>query len=197
MAAATEIKLRAAQARVAAIEGEAAPSHVHAAETSRAQRIADPARRSHRSAEREARNRVLADELERTRRELETASEELRALRAELCRPQACPRQCGDLAGRRVLCVGGRTASVEQYRALVERWQGGFVHHDGGLEHNAKRLQSLLGSADAVICAVGHVSHGAYYTVKRFCKQHGKPCVLLKNSGLAAFMGGLQAIAGR
>jgi Uncharacterized protein conserved in bacteria (DUF2325) len=54
----------------------------------------------------------------------------------------------------------------------------------------------LLASADAVICQSGNVSHAAYYVVKRYCKQHGKPCVLLKNSALSSFLKGLRALAG-
>lgn len=193
-AADIEIKLRATEARFSEVENGSATSQA-GCRTPHVQRAAELARRSRESAQRDARCRDLERELEETRRERDAAKDELRVLCAELSRPDVCPRECGDLAGRRVLCVGGRTGSVEQYRALVERWSGGFVHHDGGLEHNARRLHSLLGSADAVICETTHVSHGAYYVVKRFCKQHGKPCVLLKNSGLASFLSGLEAIA--
>ncbi len=38
------------------------------------------------------------------------------------------------LAGRRVLCIGGRAGLVDQYRRLVETCGGSFIHHDGGLE---------------------------------------------------------------
>jgi hypothetical protein len=53
-----------------------------------------------------------------------------------------------------------------------------------------------LAAADAVICPADNVSHGAYYVVKRLCKQYGKPCVLLKNSGLSSFARGLSALDG-
>lgn len=62
------------------------------------------------------------------------------------------------------------------------------------LEHSAKRLRAMLAAADAVICVSGHVSHGAYYVVKRVCKEPGKPCVLLKSPGLSAFLGGIHAL---
>lgn len=101
----------------------------------------------------------------------------------------------GDFSGRCILCVGGRTGLADQYRALVERSNGRFIHHDGGIEDNPKRLQSLLSTADAVICPADNVSHGAYYVVKRLCKQYGKPCVLLNRSGLSTFARGLAELA--
>lgn len=100
-----------------------------------------------------------------------------------------------DFAGRCVLCVGGRSGLADHYRTLVESSNGRFVHHDGGVEDNPKRLQALLCSADAVICPADNVSHAAYYLVKRLCKQHGKPCVLLKRSGLSTFARGLAELA--
>lgn len=144
-----------------------------------------------------------ADRLEQTvtelRQELETAEETL----ANLLQPASCggceegrEGRCAgpDFSGRCVLCVGGRTGMADHYRLLVERRNGRFVHHDGGLEDNPKRLQALLAAADAVICPADNVSHGAYYVVKRLCKQYGKPCVLLKNSGLSSFARGLDTL---
>jgi hypothetical protein len=107
--------------------------------------------------------------------------------------PATCP---ANLDGRCVLCVGGRTRLVEQYRTLVEQSRGQFIYHDGGLEDNVSRLQTLLASADAVICQTGNVSHGAYYVVKRYCKQNGKPCMMLKNGALSSFQKGLRVLAG-
>lgn len=101
-----------------------------------------------------------------------------------------------DLSGRRVLCVGGRSSLIDHYRALVEQRHGRFLHHDGGLEDNFARLQSLLASTDAVVCAARHISHGAYYVVKRFCKKHRKPCILLKNDGASSFLKGVRALTG-
>jgi hypothetical protein len=142
----------------------------------------------------------LDAELKAVRAEREASEAALRELLDGLCETQREDvHSCAGLGGRRVLCVGGRTGCVEHYRTLVERARGGFVHHDGGLEHSAKRLHALLCGADAVICVAGNVSHGAYYTVKRFCKKRGTPCVLLENPGLASFLSGIHALtrAGR
>jgi hypothetical protein len=147
---------------------------------------------------------VQADELRHKAIELQgkwEAAEEalIRALTPPACRDCAENREgrcaSGDFSGRCVLCVGGRSGLADQYRALVERCNGRFVHHDGGLEDNPKRLQILLSAADAVICPADNVSHGAYYVVKRLCKQYGKPCVLLRRSGLSTFARGLAELA--
>ncbi len=105
-------------------------------------------------------------------------------------------RACPDLAGRRVLCVGGRHAQAGHFRALVARLNGRFERHDGGLEDSRARLEAMLAAADAVVCPADCVSHDAYYRVKRFCKRHGKPCVLLNGSGLSAFARALETVAG-
>ncbi|TCT17984.1 DUF2325 domain-containing protein [Thiobaca trueperi] len=110
-----------------------------------------------------------------------------------------CPNETcdcrADLAGRLVLCVGGRKPLVEQYRHLVARCNGRFDHHDGGLEDSHHRLEAMLAAADAVVCATDYVSHSAYYRTKRFCKRLDKPHILLGNSGLSAFALALERVA--
>lgn len=113
----------------------------------------------------------------------------------EVCAEGDC-RACPDLGGRRVLCVGGRAAQSGHFRALVARLNGRFERHDGGLEDSRQRLEAMLAAADAVVCPVDCVSHDAYYRVKRFCRRHGKPCVLLSGSGLSAFARALERVAG-
>ncbi|GAB6041383.1 DUF2325 domain-containing protein [Endothiovibrio diazotrophicus] len=112
--------------------------------------------------------------------------------------PDGCPAEAvcrGGLAGRRVLCVGGRARLTPHYRALVEGQNGRFLHHDGGLEESAGRLQGLLASADVVICPADCVSHDAYYRVKGFCKRTGKPCLMLDGSGISSFARALDGLA--
>ncbi|WP_298441934.1 DUF2325 domain-containing protein [uncultured Ferrimonas sp.] len=94
---------------------------------------------------------------------------------------------CPDLEGQDVLVVGGLHRLVEQYRAIVERSNGQFSHHDGGKEDSRKRLESMLAAADTIICAVDCVSHDAYYKLKRFCKQHGKRHIFMESSSLSSF----------
>jgi hypothetical protein len=90
------------------------------------------------------------------------------------------------LGDRAVLCVGGRPASVPLYRHIVERSGGRFLHHDGGEEQSAQRLDATLSAADLVICQTGCISHDAYWRVKDYCKRHGKPCVFVENPGSAS-----------
>lgn len=99
------------------------------------------------------------------------------------------------LGGCRLLCVGGRCQLAGQYRDLVEKSGGEFVWHDGGRDEGMVRLQELLQGADAVICPADCVSHPAYYQIKRHCKRNDKPCVLLRNSGLASFAAGLARLS--
>ncbi len=97
--------------------------------------------------------------------------------------PVPVPVPLGD---RAVLCVGGRPASVPLYRHIVERSGGRFLHHDGGDEHGAQRLDTTLSAADLVLCQTGCVSHDAYWRVKEHCKRHGKRCVFVENPGSAS-----------
>lgn len=161
-----------------------------------------------RAAQAEKRCGELAAQAAELRRKAEELQGEWEAADEALTRsltPLAC-RDCeesreghcasGDFSGRCILCVGGRTGMADQYRTLVERNNGRFAHHDGGVEDNPKRLQAMLFAADAVICPTDNISHSAYYAVKRLCKQYSKPCVLLKRSGLSTFARGLAELAG-
>ncbi len=67
------------------------------------------------------------------------------------------------MQGRCVLCVGGRTALIPQYRRLAERLGIYLIHHDGGQQEALSRLPDMINSADAVICPTDCVSHSAYY----------------------------------
>jgi hypothetical protein len=100
-----------------------------------------------------------------------------------------------NLRGRCILYVGGIDRQCGRFRDLVERRNGRFVHHDGGLHDGRLRLGSILPQADAVFCPVDCVSHDAAKRVKQFCKRHGKRLVLLPRASLAAFTRGLSEVA--
>jgi Uncharacterized protein conserved in bacteria (DUF2325) len=144
--------------------------------------------------ESEARCARLAGEVAEARRERDAAEAALHTWLTAL--PQPPEHTALELCGHRVLYVGGRTGLVERYRLLVKRHGGELLHHDGGLEESLKRLHPLLAAADMVVCAAGETSHAAYYIVKRFCKQAGKPCALLRRSSLASLLNALRALAG-
>ena len=92
-----------------------------------------------------------------------------------------------NLNGKCILCVGGRSGSVDAYRQIVELRGGRFLHHDGGLEENLHRIDAALSAADLVICQAGCISHNAYWRVKEQCKRTGKQCVFVKGSGTSSF----------
>ena len=97
------------------------------------------------------------------------------------------PAPPATLGGKSILCVGGRSGSVDGYRQVVETRGGHFLHHDGGLEESIHRIDAALSAADVVICQVGCISHNAYWRVKEQCKRTGKPCVFLKTAGVSSF----------
>ncbi|MDZ7892557.1 DUF2325 domain-containing protein [Rhodoferax sp.] len=94
-----------------------------------------------------------------------------------------------------VLCVGGRSGNISNYRDVVERVGGRFAHHDGGVEDNASVLDANLAAADLVICQTGCISHNAYWRVKDFCKRTGKRCVFVENPSASSLERGLVQIA--
>jgi hypothetical protein len=146
---------------------------------------------------------VLRADKTRLLREREEISLERDALEKLWTQPEmespACSGDCGGcpdrLRGRCVLCVGGRTPLLPQYRALAERLGVRLIHHDGGREEALARLPDLLNASDAVICPTDCVGHLAYYQLKKHCKQNGKPCVLTRNSGVAGFAAALTRLA--
>lgn len=94
-----------------------------------------------------------------------------------------------------VLCVGGRTGNVANYRDVIERVGGRFAHHDGGVEDNAAVLDANLAAADLVICQTGCISHNAYWRVKDFCKRTGKQCVYVENASASSLERKLQTLS--
>ncbi len=98
-----------------------------------------------------------------------------------------------DLQDKAVLCVGGRTASVPVYRREIETRGARFLHHDGGEEDSAARLDAHLEAADLVICQTGCISHGAYWRVKDHCKRTGKRCVFVERPSASGLLRGLES----
>lgn len=111
------------------------------------------------------------------------------------CDACAADQTAARLSGRCLLCIGGRENLVGHYRGLVEGLGGRFLHHDGGIEDNPKRLEATLASADAVVCQAGCVSHAAYWKLKEYCKRTNKPCIYLKRAGVTSFARGVELLA--
>lgn len=139
-----------------------------------------------------ARNAELEEELQRHRDLARRAEETIRHLRATGDGPANIPEELDDelpsrLSGKCILCVGGRSGSVDAYRQIVEQRGGRFLHHDGGLEESLHRIDAALSAADLVVCQAGCISHNAYWRVKEQCKRTGKQCLFLKGSGVSSF----------
>jgi len=109
--------------------------------------------------------------------------------------PSAVAPVPSQLEHRVVLCVGGRSSTVPQYRRAVEDCGAQFLHHDGGTEHRPQQLEPQLAAADLVICQTGCISHDAYWRVKDHCKRHGKRCVFIETPSRSAFERALQQAA--
>lgn len=101
------------------------------------------------------------------------------------------PRVGADLAGRTVLYVGGRPGALAAMRAICQSRACHFVHHDGGLEVRRGLLESWIAGADVVVFPVDCVSHDAVLTVKRACRQAGRPFLALRSSGVSSFIAAL------
>lgn len=97
------------------------------------------------------------------------------------------------LAGRNIVCVGGRTGMIDRYRRLVESSGARFIHHDGGQEESLYRIENIVAGADIVLCQAGYVSHSAYWRVKDACKRRGLPCIYLKATGVGSFAHGIHS----
>jgi len=99
------------------------------------------------------------------------------------------PAQC-------ILYVGGRPGCTEQMRASLEAAGGALLCHDGGRHDHPSLLAGLISQADRVAFPVDCVSHDAALTVKRLCRQLGKPWLPLRSSGLGSFLAALAEPAG-
>ncbi|MCR6629698.1 MAG: DUF2325 domain-containing protein [Magnetospirillum sp.] len=100
-----------------------------------------------------------------------------------------------DLAGRRILFVGGRDRNAAYLRQRVEDCNGSFLYHDGGLQESMSRLGNLLKRADAVLFPVECISHSALHKVKQLCRRWDIPYVPLRHSGGDAVSLALHSLA--
>lgn len=156
--------------------------------------------------DRDARARKCAElerELSQLRKAHEAATVRLReaeveraALETVLTASADAETPMVDLCGRRIAYVGGREGAVRHFRALIERSNGRFSHHDGGADGAATRLDRVLHQADVVLCPVDCVSHSACLKAKKFCKRADKTFVPLRNASLSSLVAGLHWAVG-
>ncbi len=104
--------------------------------------------------------------------------------------------ECGkSLSGKCLVLLGGKPSQCKHFKAYVEANNGDFLHHDGGVESNISRIDSLISQADAVLCPVEQVSHSAMLRAKKVCKSTDKPLVFMPQSSMTAFVSGLREIS--
>jgi hypothetical protein len=103
-----------------------------------------------------------------------------------------------ELHGRILLYVGGRPRQVAQMKLLVQAAGGELLHHDGGIEEHAEVLPGLVSRAEVALFPVDCISHAAALSLKRLCRQAGKPFVPLRSSGTTSLLYALKtSSAGR
>lgn len=105
--------------------------------------------------------------------------------------PEVCPLaeggKCPQFCNKCILFVGGLERLEPHYRDLVEKEFGArFMRHDGDCRSGQARLLQMVKRAEAVICPLDCNSHRASLCVRKICKDLGKPCVMLRNSGLGS-----------
>jgi hypothetical protein len=95
---------------------------------------------------------------------------------------------------RRVLYLGGRQSALDSLRAIAAGANTEFLHHDGGLEQAAQRIDGLVERCDAVFCPIDCVSHAACQRAKALCRKHAKRFVPLRSSGATTFARALEQL---
>jgi hypothetical protein len=133
----------------------------------------------------------LQEELEATRHELALVETHLDEVVGQ---SGPAPGAVLNLSGVTLLYVGGRASRIPRLKALVERAGARFLHHDGGLEQNVGLLPSLVSRADHVTFPVDCVSHDAAATIKRLCRQTGRPYQPLRSASLTCLLSVLSSI---
>ena len=137
--------------------------------------------------------------------DLRAATARAEELRAEVGALEACmdateangagAQGAGTLDGLVLLYVGGRSGGTNQLRLAARRRGALLEHHDGGRQEASSLLPGLISRADMVFFPVDCVSHEAALSIKRQCKQAGKPYAPLSSAGLGCFMNALSGLS--
>ena len=135
-----------------------------------------------------ARARARQAEAKLSRTEIEGRERRIVA-RDSLHKETAPPRDrpSPQLAGRRILYIGGRTTVVPHLRSLAESCAAEFQHHDGGVENSVHRIPHMIQRCDAVVCPVDCVSHGACQLAKSLCLRLDKTFLPIPAASRSAF----------
>jgi hypothetical protein len=140
--------------------------------------------------------RNLADsEQARHQAEAQAAAlaEELTAIETEISPADSTPADPTPVPAtvKTLLYVGGRPGEVQRLRAFADRSAIELLHHDGGIEDRTGLLAGFISRADVACFPVDCVSHDAAASVKRLCRQAGKPYLPLRSVGIGSLLAGL------
>lgn len=217
MIADREARVRRAEERADALEREAGDlrrerDHLHTllAEARAAAPAPRPAERCPRCAhlegrlaEAEAGRADILRELGRLQAELDRLRSrgEARRRRPRLVRRRATPLPQPvsapappRLDGFRVVVVGHPNGQ-EGYRRAVEELGGEFVFLEGG--SRVAELRRRVRQADAVVAAVGGMSHKAFYVIRSWCGASGTPFEPAASTGYAGVAAAARRLARR
>jgi hypothetical protein len=125
--------------------------------------------------------------------------EELAAVETQLSPPDTGRGEKAGISedvieGATLLYVGGRPGQVLHIRAQAERYHVTLLHHDGGVEEKRGLLAGMVSRAEVVFFPVDCVSHDAVATLKRLCRQAGKPYHPLRSGSVTSFLAALQGL---
>jgi hypothetical protein len=93
-----------------------------------------------------------------------------------------------NLAGKRVVYVGGRPGSNAALKQLVESAGGDFVVHDGGIEDRKGMFAAALPRADIVVFPVDCIDHDSMNLLKRVCDRHQVDYHPVRTASVASFI---------
>lgn len=134
--------------------------------------------------------RTLSRRLDDTIAMLNIVQAECSALEQATVAPgdEAGSRDLMNLAGQRVVYVGGRPGSNAALRQLVESAGGDFVVHDGGIEDRKGMFAAALPRADIVVFPVDCIDHDSMNLLKRVCDRHQIDYHPVRTASVASFI---------
>jgi hypothetical protein len=129
------------------------------------------------------------------REELEAVETRLSAPNGDRDGTETADVPAAEIEGTTLLYVGGRPGQVLHIRTHAEKYRVTLLHHDGGVEEKRGLLAGMVSRSQAVFFPVDCVSHDAVATLKRLCRQAGKPYHPLRSGSVTSFLAALHQLS--